>query len=87
MSVLVQWVGQFWGKSMFAQLTLRQQLVIDRITQHIVTLYGRYFLSTRISTKAPMLDLDFYFDLKVYKSIDIEIADISLQSVKSTSGI
>ena len=34
-----------------------------------------------------MLDLDFYFDLKVYKSIDIEIADIALQSVKSTSGI
>ena len=29
-----------------------------------------------------MLDLDFYFDLKVYQSIDIEIADITLKSVK-----
>ena len=80
MSVLVKWVGEFWAKSML-------QLVIDRMTQNIVTLYGWYILSTGISTKATMLDLDFYFDLKVYKSIDIEIADISLQSVKSTSGI
>ncbi len=61
------------------------QLVIDRMTQNIVTLYGWYFLSTGISTKATMLDL--HFDLKVYKIIDIEIADIALQSVKSTSCI
>lgn len=85
--------ARFMGKSlyvlkifilshMFARLTPRQQSSIDRLTQYIVTLYGRYFLSVQMSATAPMLDLDFFYDLKMYKQVDKDIADCALSSVK-----
>ena len=86
--------ARFMGKSlyilkifimshMFARLTPRQQSVIDRMTIYIVTLYGRYFLKTTLSEAAPMQDLDFFYDLKMYhQHIDKDVAHNALDSLK-----
>ena len=67
---------------LFARLTIRQERAIERMTMYIVCLYGRYFLTSQLSTKAPCQDLSFYYDLVSFKVIDKVLAESALESLK-----
>ena len=66
----------------FNKLTVRQERIICRMTIFILSLYGKYFLQSSLSTAAPRLDKQFLTDIIMYETIDQEISITVLNSVK-----
>ena len=59
----------------------REKCNVKRLAQ-FVALYGRYFLTSAISTDAPRNDLTFYCDLQEYIQVDQETFTKALESVR-----
>ena len=63
-------------------LSQRDHQKLEQIANFIILLYARYFLSSRLSTAAPRLDLSFWYDLQRYKQLQPRIAHEVKASVK-----
>ncbi len=82
--------ARFMGKSLYIlkiyllsevfHLTRVEKRRVDRLAQFVVLLYGKYFLSTSLSTAAPRHDLNFWYDLQEYRQFDRVAADQALLS-------
>jgi hypothetical protein len=71
--------ARFMGKSLYIlkiyllshvfELSRRDSKNLDGIAEYIILIYVRYFLSSRLSTAAPRLDLSFWYELKTYRGL------------------
>ena len=85
--------ARFMGKSLYVlkmyilshlytRLTARQERGITRLTLFILTLYGKYFLQSSLTSSAPRLDLTLFYNLCSFSKIDSEIATRCLISFR-----
>ena len=67
----------------YVALTRRQQRALDRLVRYVITLYGRYFLTTPLASAAPRHDLQLWYDLQMYANVDDQLAGKALNSMKN----
>ena len=72
----MQLLSQSWVMS------ARKQTVVMEMAQIVVLLYGSYYLKSRLSTSAPRSDLEFYYSLQAYTSVEPVDARKEMDSVR-----
>jgi len=63
-------------------MTDREQNMVCAMAQIISLLYAPYFLKSRLTTAAPRNDLDFYYAVRAYISIEPQAARKGIDSIK-----
>ncbi len=72
----MQMLSSIWA------MTAREQTVVEKMAQIVALLYGPYYLRSRLSTSAPRHDLNFYYSLLAYISVEPAAARKGLESVR-----
>ena len=72
----MQLVSTIWA------IKAREQTVVEKMAQIVALLYGPYYLKSRLSTSAPRHDLEFYYSLLAYISVEPAAARKGLDSVR-----
>ena len=60
----------------------REKANVSRLAKFVFLLYGKYFLTTPLSTAAPRNDIEFWYDLQKYRAVDMEVGDAALVSAR-----